>query len=132
MAVLDDPEEALHLVEAVETGEFSPPRLVVLDLNLPKFGGLELLQFMRERERWKPVPIVIMSTSSAQRDSIEAQRLSQALVHIVEAVRQLFLIGDLPVNMLQRSSHRLDLQDSVGNPFTFRRCQFHSVVEEWP
>jgi len=75
MAVLDDPEEALHLVEAVETGEFSPPRLVVLDLNLPKFGGLELLQFMRERERWKPVPIVIMSTSSAQRDLIEAQRL---------------------------------------------------------
>src|ERR1700761_5398295 len=40
------------------------PDLVLLDLLLPKFDGVELLKFMRSDRRLKTVPVVIFSTNS--------------------------------------------------------------------
>jgi DNA-binding response OmpR family regulator len=52
-----------------------PPRLVLLDLKLPKIGGLDVLRAIRADERTKAVPIVIFTSSKEERDVIEGYEL---------------------------------------------------------
>lgn len=51
------------------------PDLVLLDLKLPKVGGLEILQRMRRDERTKSVPIVILTSSDEERDIMMSYNL---------------------------------------------------------
>ncbi|MFY9234492.1 MAG: response regulator [Fimbriimonadaceae bacterium] len=51
------------------------PDLVLLDLKLPKVGGLEILQRMRREERTKNVPIVVLTSSDEERDIMMSYNL---------------------------------------------------------
>lgn len=72
-------------VEALDylfgTGEFTGrdlnimPVLVLLDLKLPKIGGLEVLRRIRSDERTRSLPVVILTSSSEERDIIESYHL---------------------------------------------------------
>jgi CheY-like chemotaxis protein len=44
------------------------PALVLLDLRLPKVGGLEVLSVIRNSDRLRTLPVVILTTSEAERD----------------------------------------------------------------
>jgi two-component system response regulator len=46
------------------------PNVVLLDLNLPKISGLEVLRRMRADERTKRIPVVVLTTSNEERDVI--------------------------------------------------------------
>ena len=52
-----------------------PPKLVMLDLRLPKLSGLEVLRPVKSDERLRLVPIVVLSSSREDRDVIESYRL---------------------------------------------------------
>jgi len=52
-----------------------PPKLVLLDLKLPKVDGLEVLKAVRSDERTKAIPIVILTSSKEQRDLIDGYNL---------------------------------------------------------
>ncbi len=75
------------------------PQVVLLDLKLPKIDGLEVLRRMREDERTKFIPVVILTTSSEEQDMINSYRLnansyvrkSVDFEQFTEAVRQLGL-----------------------------------------
>ncbi len=41
------------------------PQLLILDINTPEISGLDLLEFLRRRTEWKELPIVILSSESA-------------------------------------------------------------------
>jgi CheY-like chemotaxis protein len=41
------------------------PELLILDINMPEISGLDLLEFLRRRMEWKELPIVILSSESA-------------------------------------------------------------------
>lgn len=53
-------------------------RLVLLDINMPKMSGLEFLQELRQDEALRSTPVVVLTTSNADRDRLEAYRLNVA------------------------------------------------------
>ena len=44
------------------------PDLILLDLNLPKMGGREVLEQVKRSEQWKTIPVVVLTTSAAEED----------------------------------------------------------------
>jgi two-component system response regulator len=51
------------------------PAVILLDLNLPKISGLELLRVIRADPRTQALPVVVLTTSAEERDIIESYRL---------------------------------------------------------
>jgi len=74
--VVTDGEEALKFLH--RTGKYSSmpmPDLILLDLNLPKKTGLEVLREIKSDERLSMVPVVIMTVSKDEKDIVESYRL---------------------------------------------------------
>jgi CheY-like chemotaxis protein len=75
------------------------PQLVLLDLNLPKIDGLEVLRRIRADERTRLLPVVILTSSGEERDIVRGYGLGANgyvrkpvdFVQFAEAVRQLGL-----------------------------------------
>ena len=73
------------------------PGVILLDLNLPKLGGVEVLRAVRANERTRFVPVVVMTTSREERDLFESYQLHANsyvvkpvdFAQFTEAVRQL-------------------------------------------
>ena len=72
IVVVRDGAEALdYLLGTTPDGSLRDlPTLVLLDLNLPKIGGLEVLRRLRAEERTKLLPIVILTGSKEDEDLI--------------------------------------------------------------
>jgi two-component system, response regulator len=100
---------AIDGVEALEylfaTGRFAGrdttimPQVILLDLKMPRMDGLEVLKRIRSDERTKLLPVVILTTSSEEKDRIESYKLGANsyirkpvdFVQFAEAVKQLGL-----------------------------------------
>ncbi|MGQ0752085.1 MAG: response regulator [Betaproteobacteria bacterium] len=52
-----------------------PPRLVLLDLKMPRVDGMEVLTAMRADERTKRIPVVVMTSSDQHQDVADAYNL---------------------------------------------------------
>lgn len=52
-----------------------PPKVVLLDVKLPKVNGLQVLAAMKKDPRTRAIPVVIMTSSAEQRDLIESYKL---------------------------------------------------------
>ncbi len=53
-------------------------RLILLDLNMPKMNGLEFLQELRQDDKLKRTPVIVLTTSDEDKDRIEAYNLNVA------------------------------------------------------
>lgn len=95
LVVARDGEEALRMLH----DEDLQPALVLLDLKLPKLGGLEVLQRMRGDERTKLIPTVVLTSSREEEDVVDTYRLGAnsyirkpvEFASFVDAVRQVGL-----------------------------------------
>jgi two-component system response regulator len=72
--IASDGEEALRYLLPGE-GVAAPPVLILLDLNLPKLSGLDVLRHIRSDDRTKFVPVVVLTTSNEERDIVESYQL---------------------------------------------------------
>ncbi|MEI6049908.1 MAG: response regulator [Bacteroidota bacterium] len=53
----------------------NPPKVVLLDLKLPKISGLEVLKAVKEDDRTSNIPIVVVTSSHEEPDIVEAYKL---------------------------------------------------------
>jgi CheY-like chemotaxis protein len=74
-----DGAEALEFIFA--TGRYSDrdvenfPKLILLDLRMPKVDGLEVLQKIKADERSRRIPVVVLTSSQEDRDIVESYKL---------------------------------------------------------
>jgi len=71
--------EALdYLIDLVENSPSKMPKIILLDLNMPKMGGIEFLRKLRQNENLKTISVFVMTTSSEDKDKVEAFNLNVA------------------------------------------------------
>jgi two-component system, response regulator len=75
---IDDGAEALDFI--FSRGQYSNrnqvnPKLILLDLKLPKVSGHEILKAIRADERFKSIPIVVLTSSNEETDIMESYKL---------------------------------------------------------
>jgi len=103
VVVARDGAEALEYLLGTDTQDEQQPRelpdVILLDLNLPKISGHEVLQQIRHHERTKLLPVIILTTSNEDEDKIKSYqygansyvRKSVSFEQFSETIRQLGL-----------------------------------------
>jgi two-component system response regulator len=79
LQLLQDGAEALDFIFA--TGAYvgrdlnHRPKMILLDLKLPKVDGLEILRRLKRDERTRSIPVVVMTSSQEEKDIVESYSL---------------------------------------------------------
>ena len=86
--VVGDGVEALDYLRPdnpADAPEDGYPKLVLLDLKLPRIGGLEVLRRLKAADATKTIPVVVLTSSQEESDLVESYRLG-ANSYIVKPV----------------------------------------------
>ena len=75
LRTIDNGELAFRYLDKIEAEELPCPQLFLLDLNLPKHGGHEILARIRQGRLSAKIPVVIVSSSDAPKDIARAKEL---------------------------------------------------------
>ena len=68
----------IEALEMLENQIIPLPKIIILDINMPKMNGIEFLKIMRENERLKNISVFVMTTSNEDSDKINAYNLNVA------------------------------------------------------
>ena len=99
--VVKDGAEALDYIFA--SGAYAgrdigkSPKVILLDLKLPKVDGLEVLQEVKADERTKTIPVVVLTSSREEKDMVESYKLgvNSYIVKPVDFNKFVDAVGDL-------------------------------------
>ena len=69
LSVVRDGKEAVNFLDKQDKyTDAEMPDLILLDINLPKKNGHEVLQYIKESEKLRHIPVIMLTTSSSERD----------------------------------------------------------------
>lgn len=104
LTVLGNGEEALHYLNDPNNIK---PCIILLDINMPKMGGIEFIQLAKKESLVKRIPIIVFTTSKEEKDRVESFELGVAgymlkpvdykqFVEVVKAIDLYWSISELP------------------------------------
>jgi CheY-like chemotaxis protein len=108
LTIAEDGETALRLLFEEENENVPLPNLILLDWNLPKVSGSEVLQRIKRHEKLRRIPVLVFSSSEADEDIhtaydnhangyINKPQTGKALADIVETIERFWIaIAQLP------------------------------------
>lgn len=82
---IDDGERAIEYIFSLGSDKSRHPRLILLDLKLPKISGHEILETIRNNETTRNIPVVILTSSNQEPDILKSYDLG-ANSYIVKPV----------------------------------------------
>jgi two-component system response regulator len=109
----------VHLIDGAEALDFifgkgeyegrnigNKPKVIFLDLKMPKVSGLEVLRIIKNDERTKLIPVVMMTSSKEEKDIVESHRLgvNSYVVKPVEYENLSKIVAQLGVYWLQTNN----------------------------
>jgi len=100
----------LEALEYLRSEENNAPCLILLDLNMPKMNGIEFLKTAKADDELKNISVVVLTTSSDERDIVESFSLSVAgyivkpvdyekFVETIKAINQYWTLSELPIEV---------------------------------
>lgn len=106
VVVAQDGEEALQYLERAAAGpDGARPGVVLMDINLPKRSGIEILEKVRESPRYQAVPVIMVTTSGDDDDREESARLGATRYFQKPSSYQEYLqIGEMVKEVLREAS----------------------------
>jgi len=106
LIVAEDGEKALRLLENIGSpGNPAPPDLIVLDVNLPRHSGQEVLRWVRGNATLAAVPVIILTSSASPDDKTTATELGADLyVQKSSDLDEIFQIGHTVQDLLKRKT----------------------------
>jgi CheY-like chemotaxis protein len=106
LTVARNGEEALELLDQAGSGPKSEaPQLILLDLNLPKVDGTQVLSHIRKMDTFSGTPVIVLTSSDSPRDRESALALGASLYFRKPTDLQSFMhLGEVVEQMLQSSS----------------------------
>jgi two-component system response regulator len=75
LRVVNDGREAIDYLDHPDDDESPRPDLILLDLNLPRIDGREVLAYVKGHERLRRIPVVVLTTSQAEEDIVRSYDL---------------------------------------------------------
>jgi len=108
ITIAEDGEEAVRLLFEEENEDVPLPNLILLDWNLPKISGSEVLQLIKRHDKLRRIPVLVFSSSEADEDIhtaydyhangyIPKPRTGEALADIVETIERFWIaVAQLP------------------------------------
>jgi len=102
-------EDALEYLNGEEAHK---PFLILLDLNMPKMNGIEFLRAIKGDDRWKKIPVIVLTTSKERRDVVESFELGAAgyMVKPVDYARFVEIIGTIVLYWRSSELPKLDME----------------------
>jgi len=102
--IKENGEEALTFLNDKQAQK---PCIILLDLNMPRMNGIEFLEIIKRDDRFKSIPVVVITTSKAESDCIKSYNLGVAgymlkpvdytqFVEIMRTINQYWSISELP------------------------------------
>jgi CheY-like chemotaxis protein len=70
---IKDGKKAISYFESL-TNQEEIPHLVLLDINLPKVSGHEVLMYIKNSEKFKSIPVIMLTTSSSEKDILQSYK----------------------------------------------------------
>ncbi|HEX2896777.1 MAG TPA: response regulator [candidate division Zixibacteria bacterium] len=110
LSVVTDGMDAINFLK--RTGKYSDsprPELILLDLNLPRKNGFDVLQVLKADPNLKSIPVIMLTTSSAEEDIVKSYNLNancfvtkptdlEQFLEVVKTIEEFWLtIASLPV-----------------------------------
>jgi len=71
ITAIKDGKKAINFFEDLNNEE-DIPHLVLLDVNLPKVSGHEVLTYIKTNEKYKCIPVIMLTTSSSEKDILQS------------------------------------------------------------
>jgi CheY-like chemotaxis protein len=108
LTIAEDGEKALSLLFEEEDENVPLPNLILLDWNLPKVSGSEVLQRIKQHDKLRRIPVLVFSSSEADEDIhtaydnhangyINKPLTGKALADIVETIERFWIaVAQLP------------------------------------
>ncbi|MGA2599008.1 MAG: response regulator [Bryobacteraceae bacterium] len=73
--IVRDGQEALDFLLAEDRRSNIPPKVILLDLKLPKVDGLDVLRTIKANPVTRAIPVIVLTSSREERDMVEAYKL---------------------------------------------------------
>jgi CheY-like chemotaxis protein len=101
--VVADGQQAMEFIERSENNPDAPcPHFVLLDINLPKADGFEVLRRLRASERFKQIPVVVVSSSDSPGDRGQAAQLGAGYFRKPPSYEEYLKLGRVIKDLIEK------------------------------
>lgn len=102
LEVIRDGEQAIRFLDEVDNDAKPCPDLIILDINLPRKPGADVLQHMRQTKKCSKTLVVVVSTSEAPKDLDAMMKLgASCYFHKPSAYADFMKLGDIVKELLE-------------------------------
>lgn len=104
--IVSDGQQAIEFLEHAESDENAPcPQCMLLDLNLPKVEGFEILRRVRASEKCSAIPVVVITSSDSPSDRSQAAALGAGYFRKPPSYDEFLKLGRVLKQLIEKQSH---------------------------